>query len=423
MQVETAPARTVGFWGSTLFPVNGMIGSGIFALPAILFAALGNFAPWMMLLGGLLFLPLALCYAWLAGRFEHSGGTVLYAEAAFNRFIGFQAGWSNYASNTVTLAANVHVMVTFLAVLFPLLAGPTAASVTVIGTIAAITLINLVGMRTAVGTMGVMTLVKLLPLAALVIAAFLARSPDIGFAVPHFSDAESVILLTYYAFIGFEGVVISAGEFAQPKRDIPRALVSMVAAVTCLYILVIWAFVAIAPAHAGAGNALAAAAHQVMGKVGAIVIVIAASFSIGANSMLAGITIPRLSFGMAERNMLPSWFRRVHPRFRTPSNAIAFYGVTAALFSLWDGFAGLAVAGTLIRLVSYAISCAALLVLEKRDGTGNRWHTAAAVFAIASTIWISTHARAAAWEMLGILLLVGTALYSIAAREAKSRPA
>jgi hypothetical protein len=43
--------RTVGFWGTTLFPVNGMIGAGIFALPAIMVAAVGSFAPWMMLIG------------------------------------------------------------------------------------------------------------------------------------------------------------------------------------------------------------------------------------------------------------------------------------------------------------------------------------------------------------------------------------
>ena len=59
MAESQALPRTVGFWGTTLFPVNGMIGAGIFALPAIKVAAVGNFAPWMMLIGALLILPLA----------------------------------------------------------------------------------------------------------------------------------------------------------------------------------------------------------------------------------------------------------------------------------------------------------------------------------------------------------------------------
>ncbi|MEE4317687.1 MAG: cationic amino acid transporter, partial [Erythrobacter sp.] len=54
--------RTVGFWGAALFPVNGMIGAGI-ALPAIMVAAVGSFAPWMMLFGALLVLPLVFVFS------------------------------------------------------------------------------------------------------------------------------------------------------------------------------------------------------------------------------------------------------------------------------------------------------------------------------------------------------------------------
>jgi hypothetical protein len=60
----------MGFWGTALLPANGMIGSGIFALPAIMFAAVGNFAPWTMLLGALLILPLVYVFAALSTRFE-----------------------------------------------------------------------------------------------------------------------------------------------------------------------------------------------------------------------------------------------------------------------------------------------------------------------------------------------------------------
>src|SRR3546814_2007987 len=77
----------------------------------------------MMLIGGVLFMPLALCYAWMATRFDHSGGSVLYGEAAFGRFVGFQAGWARYTSAIVTAAANTHVIIAYLAALFPGLGG------------------------------------------------------------------------------------------------------------------------------------------------------------------------------------------------------------------------------------------------------------------------------------------------------------
>ena len=74
---KLAPPRTVGFWGTSLFPLNGMIGAGIFALPAVLVAAVGNFAPWMMLIGGILWRRLAAAKA----RFENDSRVeVLYDE-------------------------------------------------------------------------------------------------------------------------------------------------------------------------------------------------------------------------------------------------------------------------------------------------------------------------------------------------------
>ncbi|WP_370189199.1 APC family permease [Qipengyuania sp.] len=414
---KIAPPRTVGFWGTSLFPLNGMIGAGIFALPAVLVAAVGNFAPWMMLIGGILFLPLALCYAWMASRFEHSGGSVLYGEAAFGRFVGFQAGWARYASAIVTAAANMHVMVAYLAALFPGLAGPVAAPVAVAIGLALITLVNLYGMRASVGTLGVMTAIKLLPLGLLVVSALFAGGGMGEVALPQFSAVESVVLLTFYAFIGFEGVVEAAGEFKNPKRDVPLSIVTMVSGVTLLYMAIIWAFIAIGPQFAGETNALAGVAQASMGQLGSLAIVIAASFSIGANNFASGVAQPRLMYGMAERGMLPRWFEYVHPRFLTPFNAILFYGVVAILFGLWEGFEVLAIAGTLVRLVTYIVTSCALPVLEHREGRIDPWHLACVVFAVGSSLFIAAQAQAQAWIVLGGFIAAGTLLYFIAARQ------
>ena len=414
---KIAPPRTVGFWGTSLFPLNGMIGAGIFALPAVLVAAVGNFAPWMMLIGGILFLPLALCYAWMASRFEHSGGSVLYGEAAFGRFVVFQAGWARYASAIVTAAANMHVMVAYLAALFPGLAGPVAAPVAVAIGLALITLVNLYGMRASVGTLGVMTAIKLLPLGLLVVSALFAGGGMGEVALPQFSAVESVVLLTFYAFIGFEGVVEAAGEFKNPKRDVPLSIVTMVSGVTLLYMAIIWAFIAIGPQFAGETNALAGVAEASMGQLGSLAIVVAASFSIGANNFASGVAQPRLMYGMAERGMLPRWFEYVHPRFLTPFNAILFYGVVAILFGLWEGFEVLAIAGTLVRLVTYIVTSCALPVLEHREGRIDPWHLACVVFAVGSSLFIAAQAQAQAWIVLGGFIAAGTLLYFIAARQ------
>ena len=416
------PKRTVGFWGTALIPVNGMIGAGIFVLPATLVAAVGDFAPWMILLGGLLVLPLVLVFAWLAARFENSGGFVLYGEAAFGRFVGFQAGWARYASTIVTVAANAHVLVSYLAVFFPVLDGPLARPLALSGIIAFFTVVNLLSMRGSIGTLGALTAVKLLPLLALVAAGLLGGGAGIGFALPEFSDAETVVLLTFYAFIGFETVTISAGEMKRPKRDVPLALVTMVAAVTLLYMAVIWAYIAIGPVGTSEENALALAAGEAMGPVGSLALVIAAAFSIGANTLNNGINTPRLTYGMAERGMLPGWFSVVSPRFYTPVNSILFYGVATIAFGLWQGFMVLAVAATLTRLLTYAISAAALPVIERREGQFDPIHGLIALLAIVGTIWVGSHADGQAWTVFGGVIALGTLLYFFARREVPADP-
>ena len=418
-----APPRTMGLFGASLLPVNGMIGAGIFALPATLFLAVGDFAPWMILLGGLLFLPLTLTFAWLSARFEHSGGPILYGEAAFGRFVGFQAGWARYASAIVTVAANTHVMVSYLATLFPVLDGPVLRPLLVAGFIGFITIVNLFSLRSSVATLSALTAVKLLPLLALIVAGLFAGDPRAGLVLPEFTDAESVVLLTYYAFIGFEYVVLPAGEMKNPKRDVPLALVAMLGAVTLLYMLVIWAYIAIDPGVAAdSENPLALAADAAMGPAGAIAIVIAAAFSIGANNFAGGISLPRMTFGMAERGMLPRWFMAVSPRLDTPVNSILFYGAASIAFGLWEGFLVLALAGTLTRLLTYLIAAFALPVIEHREGRIDPVHGFVSILTVLSTIWVGTHADAQSWQVFGGLVVAGTLLYFVARQERPAEP-
>ena len=225
--------RDVGIWGAAFLALNGMIGAAIFGLPGKLDAAVGSFAPWLLLIAGLGVMLIALCYADLAARFDSSGGPQLYASAAFGPFIGFQAGWMLYAARAAALAANAHVLSSYAGALWPPLDGP----VTIIVTIAAITLVNVVGIRRAVDTLGAMTMIKVAPL-VLIGALGLLLAPIPAPVLPEFSAVESVSLVALYAFVGFEAATIPAGETRDPKRAIPRALLLTVAGVTLLYVVV-----------------------------------------------------------------------------------------------------------------------------------------------------------------------------------------
>lgn len=424
MDQAIKPPRTVGLFGTALLPLNGMVGAGIFALPAILYAAVGNFAPWMILLGGILFFPLIFVFASLGRRFDHSGGPMLYGEAAFGPFVGFQAGWMRYASALAAMAANAHVVISYLAALWPVLEGPVARPLAVALFILAFTLINLFGMTKAMGVLGSMTLVKLLPLAGFIVAAIAMGSPAIGFALPEFTAFETVVLLTFYAFIGFENVSMPAGEMRSPKRDIPIALIGILAFVTLFYMLIIWAYIAIDPAQSSDTMPLAVAAEAVIGQVGAVAIVVAAAFSIGANTLGGFVALPRMTFGMAEEGMLPPIFMRVSKRFLTPDFSILFLGGVAMLVGLTGSFVFLAVAGTLSRLVTYLICIAALPVIHWREAkaSGDRpfsLETPMAGLAMISCLWVANQADSRAFLTLAAILVVGSLLYVLGRMSAK----
>ncbi len=419
--METAsqlrPPRSVGLLGTSLLPLNGMIGAGIFALPAVLFAAVGPFAPWMMVLGGILFLPLIIVFAALARQFDHSGGPALYGDAAFGPFFGFQAGWTRFASSVTTIAANSHVVVSYAATLSPALGHPVAHAVAVIAFQIFFMAVNLIGMNRAVGTLGIVTLIKLAPLAALIVAGFAQGSAGLGLVLPQFTDTEAVVLLTFYAFMGFENVTMPAGELKRPRRDIPLAMIGMLALVTLIYVLIIWAYIAIVPNPGEGGDmALSLAADEAFGRVGAVAIVIAAAFSVGGNTLNDLVNTPRMTYGMAELRMLPRWFQHVSPRFLTPDFSILFVGTASILFSLTGGFVLLATAGTLSRLVTYLICSAAVPVLRFRGADIGWFEVAMAALAFIASIWIATHADARAWITLAGILLVGGVLYFIARR-------
>ena len=155
-----------------------------------------------------------------------------------------------------------------------------------------------------------------------------------------------------------------------------------------------------------------------MGDFGAFAIVLAAAFSIAGNNFQGGVSLPRMTYGMARQGMLPRWFAHVSPRWQTPSNSILFYGGAGIAFGLWEGFEALALAGTLTRLFTYLVSAAALPVLERRDGALNPVHAVVAGLAFISTGWVASHANPQSWLTFGGLFLLGTLFYFIAARQA-----
>jgi amino acid transporter len=409
--------RDVGVWGAAFLAFNGMIGAGIFGMPGMLDAAVGSFAPWLLLIGGVGVMLIALCYADLASRFDGSGGPQLYASAAFGPFIGFQAGWMLYAARAASLAANAHVLTAYAGALWPPLNGPA----TIIVTVGAITLINVVGIRRAVDTLGGMTMLKLAPL--LMIASLgLLLAPIPAPVLPDFSAVEGVALAALYAFVGFEAATIPAGETRDPKRAIPRALLLTVAGVTLLYV-----FVQLAYSASGVGESdapLAELAAQSLGPAGALMLGITAIVSVLANQLSAVTSISRITSSCADQGLLPRWFGRISPRFATPANSILAVGGIGLALALSGTFVTLAVISTVSRLFAYLACIAAIPRLDRMEGR-LRWLRGIILPAAAAALCAGAAAqsRAQEWQAFVAFLAVGSLLYLIARIGRRRQPA
>ena len=97
--------------GAILTSLNGVVGSGIFALPALLFAAAGSFSPIAILVFACLYGTMLAVTAKLSTVFRQSGGAQLYAQHAFGPAVGFQVGWFAVAGSMAGASASLHVMV------------------------------------------------------------------------------------------------------------------------------------------------------------------------------------------------------------------------------------------------------------------------------------------------------------------------
>ena len=417
-----APPRAIGWLGAAILPVNGMVGAGIFAAPAVMYAAVGSFAPWMFAIMALLFLPIVWVFAQLARRFDGSGGPQLYAQAAFGPFLGFQAGWLRYVSTAASGAANTHVLVSYLAALFPAADGPVMRPLLVTVILSSFAVINIVGVKRAVAFLGTVTVGKFLPIVGLALVGLVISPPDFSASLPQFSAVESIALITFYTFMGFEGVVLSAGEVKQPRRTLPSVLLASLGLIALLYMAVQWAYIGVGGGGAEDDMPLATMAGQLAGPWAASVIALAAVLSITANTFGDVINVPRLTFGMAEHGLLPRAFMHVNARFLTPDVSILALLAWQVGFGLTGAFVFLAVASTLIRIATYILCALALPVLRRREiGRGEGGWSAGFIvmpaIAIVTCLWVAAQAGLDAYATLAAAVVIGSVLYFIARRD------
>lgn len=366
--------RAVGFWGLVAMCINAVVGSGVFLLPRETFELLGPFSLWAPVLFAVPVFVLVLCVAAAASHFQEPGGAFLYARTAFGDFVGFETGWMNWLARLTSLAALANGFVVSLARLWPAAAESGMRAALLVVTIGGLGIVHALGVRYGAGTIYAFTAGKLLPLVIFIVAA-LALMPSNpippSFTLPgpgtRWNDAALFML---FAYAGFENMGVPAGEYKDPRRDLPLALLVGTLCIALLYALTQLAAMAVLPDLGASQTPIADAAGVLLGPWGAVLVTVGALLSMmGTNSgtvlegsrMLYALSIGRPAYG---------WLSRVHERFRTPLFAIAVHVAIAIPMAVAGSFAKLALLSTIARMTTYLVTCAAVPRLSKRgDGT------------------------------------------------------
>ncbi|HEY7509954.1 MAG TPA: APC family permease [Vicinamibacteria bacterium] len=410
--------RAIGRWDFTALVVNGVIGSSVFGMPAVLAALTGAWSPLAVLLAAAGILAIVLCHAEVASRFREAGGTYLYAKTAFGSFVGFQAGWLSFWIRVTSMGANLNVFVSYFAEMVPAAGRPLGRAATMVVVTALVTLVNLRGVRQSARTVDVFVVAKLAPLVGLVLFGLWHVSREVlatqAVARPDWTQA---VLLLVFAFGGFEAALVPAAEVRDPRRDAAFSLIVALGIVASVYMLVQLAVVGLVPGAASAPAPVAAAYGVLLGAAGVTLASVAAMVSTYGWTLGSVLTSPRIVYSMGERGDLPAWLGHVHPRFRTPDVAIVAYAAAGLLFALSGGFAANATLSAIVRLVTYGLVCASLVALRRRpDVTPPAFRLpagpVAAALGLAFCAWlVSTRTFGQAW-ILGGLIALGAAFWA-----------
>jgi APA family basic amino acid/polyamine antiporter len=334
-------ARVLGPVAATAVVVGSVIGSGIFLKAPVIAQSLGRSD---LILGvwvgcGVISMLGALASAELGAMLPQAGGPYVYLRAAYGPLTAFLWGWVEFwVARTGSTAALAVVFTGRLAQLFEPLAGPEnewARKGVAVAAIVLLVVINVAGARWGGLVQNVVTTIKAATLVALMVLPFVVGQAAWGnLATEAPPQAASLSLgiaaamaAVFWAYDGWGNIGPVAEEVKDPGRNIPIALIGGLVILITLYVGVTIAYHLVLDMTAVQSVARPRFVADVfcgrlLGDIGsklAIAAVMCSTFGALNSNVLTG---PRVIFAMARDRLFLEPMRRVHPRWRTPINAI-----------------------------------------------------------------------------------------------------
>jgi len=365
--------RAIGRWSLTALVVNSVIGSGVFGLPSTVAGLLGKFSPIAVLLAGAGMVMIFACFAEVASQFQQAGGPYLYARAAFGRGMGIQMAWMLCLGQVAAPAANANLFVKYLGEFWPHAIDPLPRALILTVLVGVLAFINVCGVRAGAQVSNFFTAAKLVPLFAVIGMGLFVLHAHHAAIAPSSSSAVtphqwlSALLLLVFAYGGFETALAPMSEAKDPRRDAPFALFTALIICTVMYALIQWVVIGVLPDPAHSERPLADVARVAVGSFGAALVAVGALISFYGYLSAKILGMPRVTYALAEQGDFPKAFAAIHPRFHTPYVSILVFSALVWAFALSGEFKWNVTLSAVARLLYYAVCCAALPVLRRRQ--------------------------------------------------------
>jgi amino acid transporter len=360
--------RAVSRWEIVGLAVNDVIGSGVYLLPATAAMLLGPASVIAVIVAGVAVALLVLCFAEAASYFEETGSGYLYTREAFGPFVGFEVGWMTWLARVASVAALSVGAAQAAAFLWPVAASGWVRAAIITLPLAVLTWVNVVGVKQGAQVAVGLSIAKSLPLVLFVAAGLPAIewSHVVELQAPTIGRLGEAALLLLFAYAGFENTAAPAGEFADPRRNVPFALVAMITFVTLLYSFVQLVAVGTLPNLAETDSPLAEAATRFLGSGAGLLMTLGALISIAGNIGSTTLAGPRYLFALARDGFGPAALGRIHSQWHTPALAIVTQSTCALALALSGSFVALVKLSIIARLATYLGTASSLLVLRRR---------------------------------------------------------
>jgi amino acid transporter len=371
---NNSPAK-FGLYSIILLGINSVIGSGIFLLPGQVMALVGTGSILVYLFVTVVVAAMALCFAECAGIFSRNGAAYVYAKEAFGDFVGFEVGFMRWAVTIIAWATLVMGFITALSAIWPAALQEPYKTTLVVGIVGGLGIMNILGINIMKHLNNMITIAKLIPLIFLIaIGVFFIHGSNLTPMIPkefHPDAFGAAALVIFFAFSGFETLAVAAEDMENPRKNLPIALLVVIAFTAVVYFLIqMIAMGTLGNSLASSSAPVADVADSILGPAGKWIVTIGTLVSIGGINIAQSFTSPRSGVALAQDKMVPEIIAQ-KSRFGTPYVSILITVGLTILVSLSGSFMQLAVISVISRFAEYLPTCCAVFVFQKRKMNPN----------------------------------------------------